>query len=122
MTSRAYFDTSVLVKRYVNERGSRSARGLFRRFRVVSYVLASLEGLSACPRLKAIGELSEGAFNAVIARIGTDRRQWELVELNVPILARAEEVSQRTQLRMLDALHVASALVFQDRSSGQCRL
>jgi predicted nucleic acid-binding protein len=91
MASRAYFDTSVLVKRYVNERGSRSARGLFRRFRVVSCVLATLEGSPACAWLKAIGELSEGAFN---------------------------EVLQHTQLRTLDALHVASALVFQDRSSA----
>ncbi len=118
MASRAYFDTSVLVKRYVNERGSRPARGLLRRFRVVSCILAPLEGLSTCARLKATGELSESAFSAVIARIGTDRRQWELIELNAPILERAEEVLQRTQLRTLDALHVASALVFQDRSSA----
>jgi hypothetical protein len=40
MAERAYCDTSVLVKRYVNERGSISARGLFPRFRVVSCVLA----------------------------------------------------------------------------------
>src|SRR5689334_428619 len=118
MASRAYFDSSVLVKRYVNEHGSILARGLLRRFRVVSCVLTPLEGLSACARLRALGELNESAFNAVIARIGTDRRQWELVDLNTPVLTRAEEVLQRTQLRTLDALHVASALVFADRSSA----
>jgi predicted nucleic acid-binding protein len=118
MAIRAYFDSSVLVKRYVNEIGSRSARSLFRRFRVVSCVLAPLEGLSACARLKSIGDLSERAFSTVMTRIGTDRRQWELVELNAPILAQAEQVLQRTQLRTLDALHLASALVFQDRSSA----
>lgn len=68
-------------------------------------------------RLKALGQLNESTFNAVMARIGTDRRQWELVDLNAPVLTRAEEVLQRTQLRTLDALHVASALVFADRSS-----
>lgn len=47
MASRAYFDSSVLVKRYVNERASTLARGLLRRFRVVFCVLTPLEGLSA---------------------------------------------------------------------------
>jgi uncharacterized protein len=118
MAGIAYFDTSVLVKRYVNERGSILARSLFRRFRVLSCVLFPLEAVSTCARLKAIGELSERGFSAIMARLSTDRRQWELLELTTPILARAEEVLQRTQIRTLDALHVASALIFQDRSSA----
>jgi uncharacterized protein len=117
MARRAYFDTSVLVKRYVNERGSILARSLFRRFRVVSCVLFPLEALSTCVRLKTIGELSERGFSAIMTRISTDRRQWELVELNASMLVQAEEVLQRTQLRTLDALHVASALIFQGRTS-----
>ena len=36
MTERAYFDTSVLVKRYIQEDDSADARGILRRHRVVS--------------------------------------------------------------------------------------
>ena len=43
----AYFDTSVLMKRYVEEAGSIDAAPLFRQFQVVSSTLAPVEMLSA---------------------------------------------------------------------------
>ncbi|MBV8359018.1 MAG: type II toxin-antitoxin system VapC family toxin, partial [Deltaproteobacteria bacterium] len=112
----AYFDTSVLVKRYLNEPGSILARGLLRGHRFVSCVLIPLEAYSTFARLKAAGELNDRNFAAILARVGTDRRQWQLVELHPPILARAQEVVERTQVRTLDALHIASALAFEERS------
>jgi len=112
----AYFDTSVLVKRFLNEPGSILARSLLRGHRFVSCVLVSLEAYPTLSRLKAAGELSERNFGAILARVGTDRRKWQLVELHAPILARAEEVVERTQVRTLDALHVESALAFQEHS------
>ena len=111
----AYFDTSVLIKRYLNERGSTVARSLFRIHRFVSCVLAPLEAFSTLTRLRAAGALNERNFGAIIARVASDRRRWELVELTAPILARAEEVLGRTHIRTLDALHVASALAFEER-------
>jgi uncharacterized protein len=113
---RAYFDTSVLVKRYVNEQDSILARRLLRTYRVFSSVLAPLEALSTFARRNAAGELSESNFSAIMSRLSTDRRQWDLVELDAPVLGQAEDLLQRTQLRTLDALHVASALIFQRRS------
>ena len=41
---------------------------------------------------------------------------WELVEVSPQVLAQAEELIRKTDLRTLDALHVASALVFQTTS------
>ncbi|MBV8452340.1 MAG: type II toxin-antitoxin system VapC family toxin, partial [Deltaproteobacteria bacterium] len=98
MADRAYFDTSVLVKRYVNESGSILARRLLRTYRVLSNALVPLEALSTFARRRAAGELSESNFSAIMARVSTDRRQWELVELTAPILARAAEV-ERTRVR-----------------------
>jgi predicted nucleic acid-binding protein len=112
----AYFDTSVLVKRYLNEPGSILARTLFRNYRFVSCALVALEAFSTFSRLKAGGELSERNFSAILARVGTDRRQWEFVDLHRPILTLAEEVVERTQVRALGALYVASALALQERS------
>lgn len=39
----AYFDTSVLVKRYVRERGTARARSLLRRYRFLSSAVVPLE-------------------------------------------------------------------------------
>jgi len=111
-----YFDTSVLVKRYVREEGSRLARELARRHRVLSCAIAPLEALSAFARRKAAGELSERSFGAIVARLRADREHWELVEVSASVLGRAEEVIAGTGIRTLDALHIGAAAAFQELS------
>ena len=115
----AYFDTSVLVKRYLPEEGSRRARELIRRHRFVSCITAPLEAFSAFSRREAAGDLSAPGFNAILARLRTDRVRFELVELSDAILSRAETVIARTGVRTLDALHIASALNFHELSRVQ---
>jgi predicted nucleic acid-binding protein len=112
----AYFDTSVLVKRYVREAGSKRAAELLRRYRFLSSAIVALEALSAFSRRKAAGELSERSFDAILSRMRSDREHWELVEPNAAVLNRGEEMINRAKVRTLDALHLASALVFQDLS------
>ncbi|MBI4483229.1 MAG: type II toxin-antitoxin system VapC family toxin [Acidobacteria bacterium] len=112
----AYFDTSVLVKRYVRETGSPRARALLRQYRFLSSAIAPLEVVSALRRRRAIGELAEKDFFAILSRIRKDRVYWELVEVSPLVLSRAEELIRETALRTLDAVHLASALVFQTAS------
>lgn|GEM_PF-555623 len=112
----AYFDTSVLVKRYVGEAGSRLARELLRRHRVLSCAIAPLEALSALSRRRAAGELGERSFGAIVARLRADRDHWELVEVSAAVIGRAEEVIVKAEVRTLDALHIASAAAFQELS------
>lgn len=106
----AYFDTSVLVKNYVQEPGSARARALLGRHRFVSSAIAPLEALSAFCRRRAARELSERDFAAILGRLARDRSYWELVEVSAQILDRAEELLQRTSLRTLDAVHLASVM------------
>ena len=112
----AYFDTSVLVKRYLHEEGARLARDLLRRYRFLSSSIAPVEALSAFSRRKAAGELSERSFVAIMSRMSADREHWEFIEISAPVLDRAEEVIRRAGVRTLDALHIASALVFRELS------
>lgn len=112
----AYFDTSVLVKRYVKEEGSTAARKLFQRYRFLSSAVAPVEALSALGRRRSTGELTQRDFLAIRSRLHKDRAYWELVELGPIVLSQAEELVQKTGLRTLDALHVASALAFQAAS------
>lgn len=112
----AYFDTSVLVKRYVKEQGSAAARRLLRRYRFLSSTVAPVEALSALSRRRIVGELTQRDFLAIRSRLHKDRSYWELVEVSPIVLSQAEELVQKTGLRTLDALHVASALTFQAAS------
>lgn len=112
----AYFDTSVLVKRYVKEEGSTAARQLLQRHRFLSSAIVPVEVLSALSRRRTTGELTPRDFLAIRARLHKDRSYWELVEVGAMVLSQAEELVQTVGLRTLDALHVASALTFQAAS------
>ena len=115
-TRLAYFDTSVLVKRYVKERGSTATGKLLQRYRFLSSAIAPVEVLSALSRRRTAGELTQRDFLAIKSRLHKDRAYWELVEVGPIVLSQAEELVQRAGLRTLDALHVASALTFQAAS------
>jgi predicted nucleic acid-binding protein len=112
----AYFDTSVLVKRYIREPGSIRARDLLRRYRFLSSAITPVETTSALRRRRIAGDLSERDLLAILSRIKRDRAYWELVEVSPQVLAQAEELIRKTDLRTLDALHVASVQVFQTAS------
>jgi len=113
---RAYFDTSVLMKRYVQEDGSAQARALLRRYRFLSSAIAPLEALSAIYRRHVAGEIADQDLVGLVSRIQRDRGYWELIEMSPEILARAEQVIKDTTLRTLDAIHVASVILFQSDS------
>jgi predicted nucleic acid-binding protein len=108
----AYFDTSVLVKRYVREPASPRARELLRRYRFVSSAVAPVEATSAIRRRTNIGELTDIAMRAVLRRMAEDRMQWELLEVGTAVLSRAESLASQLGIAALDAIHVASAMTF----------
>jgi predicted nucleic acid-binding protein len=112
----AYFDTSVLVKRYVKEQGSAAARRLLQQYRFLSSAVAPVEALSVLSRRCTLGELARRDFVAIRSRLHKDRSYWELVEVGEIVLNQAEELALKIGLRTLDALHLASAFTFQAAS------
>ncbi len=109
----AYMDTSVLLKRYLEESGTAEARRLLRRYRVVSSAIAPVEATSALWRRRAAGDVADVDLQAILGRLAEDRSHWEFVDLTADVLDRAEQVIQRTGVRTLDAVHLASALTIQ---------
>lgn len=106
----AYFDTSVLIKRYVREPGSARAQALLRQYRFLSSAVAPVEVMSALHRRRSVGDLAEVSFTAIVSRLARDRAYWELVEVTSAVLNRAELVIRQTGVRTLDAIHLASAV------------
>ena len=112
----AYFDTSVLVKRYVQEAGSSAVRRLLQRFRFLSSSIMPVEAMSAISRRRVSGDLTPRDFLAIRSRLRKDRDYWELVEAGESVLLQAEELVQKANVRTLDAIHLASAMIFKSES------
>ncbi len=117
----AYFDTSVLLKRYVREVGSAQAMALFRRYRLLSSALAPVETASELRLRQSTGDLAERVVDRALAKMATDRARWELIGPTSLVLSRAEELVRAHALRTLDAVHLASALIFQAETGRRLR-
>jgi predicted nucleic acid-binding protein len=97
-----YLDASALVKRYVQEPGSEEVSRMIARARVV--------GTSAITRVEVTAALARAALTAF-------QGEWESlvrVELTEVLLGRAAQVAWERGLRGYDAVHLASALFWQE--------
>lgn len=111
----AYFDTSALVKRYVNEPGRGEVLRLLRRHECVASAVMPVELRSALRRRVAEGSLDAAQVPEIRKRIAADRAYWTLVEVGADVLDIAETLVGTHPLRTLDAIHVASAQLFAAR-------
>jgi uncharacterized protein len=111
----AYFDTSALVKRYVNEAGRREVLQLLRRHDIVTSAILPVEVRSALRRRSGEGTLDAVRVPEILRRLAADRPYWTLVAVGSDVLAAAEALVAAHPLRTLDAIHVASAQLFRSR-------
>ena len=108
----AYFDTSALIKRYVNEPGRREVLQLLRKHDCVISAVLPVEVRSALRRRVAEGTLDASRIPAILKRFTADRAFWTFIEVSREVLTAAETLSAAHPLRALDAIHVASAQLF----------
>jgi hypothetical protein len=111
----AYFDTSALVKRYIDEAGRREVLQLLRRYDCVTSAVLPVELRSALQRRVTEGTLDAERVPDILKRVATDRAYWTLVEVASDVLAAAETLVATHPGRTLDAIHVASAQLFAAR-------
>lgn len=72
----AYFDTSALVRRYVDESGRREVLRLLRPYEVVTSAVVTVELPSAFHRRVADGTLNEEPVSEILKRVAADRDFW----------------------------------------------
>ena len=111
----AYIDTSAMVKRYVRESGGAAVQTLAARHSLVSSVILPVELYSAFVRRTREGTLATVALPRLFTRVGADRARWTLVGTTAEVIDEAQSLVENHPLRTLDALHVASARVFQQQ-------
>ena len=109
-----YLDTSVLLRLVLGEKDGLAVEDLRRADLLVSSELLAVESRRTIDRLRVQGELSHDEAAAQLAIITDWLEAVDLVLLRPPILVRASEPLP-TALGTLDALHLATALVWRDR-------
>lgn len=115
----AYFDTSALIKRYVEEQGRHEVLGLLRKSQCVVSAILPVEVRSALRRRVAEKTLDGKRMPSILKRLAGDRAYWTVIEVSTDVLATAESLSGAHPLRALDAIHVASARLFANRTASQ---
>ena len=113
----AYFDTSALVKRYVDEPGRREVQQLLRRHDCVTSAILPVELRGALRRRVAERTLDSSRVSEILKRVAGDRAYWTVIEVGTEVLSGAEALVSVHPLRTLDAIHVASAQLFAARLS-----
>ena len=111
----AYFDTSALVKLFVEEDGSDDVATLWDGADVViTSRVADPELLAALAAAARAGRLDESAYRAAKRRWGEYRAALRFVELSPDVATAAGELAEAQALGGLDAIHLASAILFSD--------
>lgn len=113
----AYFDSSALVKRYVNEVGSawvRRALAHPTQESIYTALLTHAEVLSALQRKVRERQLTQNRATILVQRV-TAHCTWHyhLLAINPTLVAHAGVLVQRYPLRAYDAVHLACALLVQ---------
>jgi predicted nucleic acid-binding protein len=114
----AYFDTSALIKRYVEELGRREVLALLRSNQCIVSAVLPVEVRSALRRRVTEKTLDAKRAPSIVKRLAADRAYWTIIEVSREVLATAEALTSAHPLRALDAIHVASAKLFADRTAA----
>jgi predicted nucleic acid-binding protein len=106
-----YLDTSALVKRFVQEKGSPVVQSLFQSANgVATAKIAYAEIFAGLTRKLRERNLSRAQYSTACRQFESDWHAYVRVELQDDILLLARDLIQRHPLKGFDAVHLASAL------------
>jgi predicted nucleic acid-binding protein len=111
----AYFDSSAVVKVYVQENGRASVLRLLRLHEVVVSAILPVEIRGALRRRAEENAIESSRLPAALNQLAADREQWNVLAVSTEILGRVEEIVANYAVRTLDAIHIASAKEFAER-------
>lgn len=111
-TKIAFWDTSAIVPLCCFQSASQQLRNLRRKYKVVAWWGTSIEARSALNRLLRENAISQKAFAESIRRIEIQQKTWREILATGKVRIIAENLLETQDLRTLDALQLASALVW----------
>jgi predicted nucleic acid-binding protein len=111
-TKLAFWDTSAIVPLSCFQHKSQELRQLRRKYEVVAWWATSIEAQSALKRLVSQNEISQTAYYQSIQRLEIQQDTWREILPTVKVREHAKDLIETKNLRTLDALQLASALVW----------
>lgn len=110
-----YLDASALVKRYVAEVGSADvAKAITAARLLATAVISRAEVTAALAKAVRLGIATRNAAAAGLADFDADWPDLIRLEVSEALVARAASVAWQQSLRGYDAVHLASALQWQE--------
>lgn len=111
----AYLDASALVKRYIVERGSRETMALTADSEMTATSIVSrAEVAAAFAKAARVGLVKNEVARNAQRRFAGDWPDLARVSVTEAVVARAEGLAWEHGLRGYDAVHLASALTWQE--------
>lgn len=114
-----YLDTSALVKRYAQERGTSWVRALtdsVRGHRLYTVRVTGPEMIAALFRKARNAEISLAAAGQAASDFRMDwQQQYRILEVRASVADRAMILAERHRLRGYDAVQLAAAMELQER-------
>lgn len=111
----AYLDASALVKRYVIEAGSAEVTSLIAQAHAIgTAVISRAEVAAALAKAARVGLVTREAAMTALGAFNTDLQHLMRLQLTEPLAARAGALAWEQGLRGYDAVHLATALFWQE--------
>ncbi len=111
-TEQSFWDTSGIVPLCCFQAKSQELRQLRRKYEVVAWWASSIEGQSALKRLLRENEISQTAHDEAVKRLQIQSETWREILPTEKVRELAKNLIETQNLRTLDALQLASALVW----------
>lgn len=111
-----FFDTSALMKRYVQEKGSRLVDNLMASAdEIYISVITRIESISAARRLLEEKSLRKSDFNLFKANLASDFPFFTVVDFSEYIEKAAIELIEKYQIKTLDAIQLTCCLAVKEK-------
>lgn len=111
-----YFDTSALVKGYVEEAGSREVHALLDDKAIISgsAIITQVEMAAALQKAVRLYNASEAPIAETWQDFLEDWRAFTRIQVSEALVVRASRISFDYKLRGYDAVHLAAATLWQE--------
>jgi len=112
-----YFDTSTLVKRYVEETGSREVNALFEGENAIlgSAIITRVEMAAALQKAVRLNNAPEALLAETWQDFLDDWSTFTRIQVSDALVERASQISFDYKLRGYDSLHLAAARLWQEK-------
>lgn len=110
-----YLDTSALVKLYAREEGSTEVkRAVTEAGSLATSLVAYVEARSAFARKRRFGDIDDTALRHYKREFEQDWTRFNRLPVDATTIRRAGDLAERYRLRAYDAVHLATAELFQE--------